>query len=72
MQLPLCLQAQLPTSYFLKCLGKHLKYSSCLWPSQESTLDEAEEAMLGASSVCNVLSTRIQETSSWSDAHMLS
>ena len=39
---------QLPTSYFLKCLGKHLKYSSCLWPNEDTTLDEAEEAMLGA------------------------
>jgi cyclopropane-fatty-acyl-phospholipid synthase len=42
---------QLPTSYFLLCLGKHLKYSSCLWPSKDSTLDKAEEAMLGAQSI---------------------
>ncbi|EIE20597.1 methyltransferase type 11 [Coccomyxa subellipsoidea C-169] len=33
--------------YFLLVLGKHLKYSSCLYPSSSSTLDEAEEAMLG-------------------------
>ena len=45
---PSAFMLQLPTSYFLLCLGKHLKYSSCLWPSKESTLDEAEEAMLGA------------------------
>ena len=53
----LCPQAQLPTSYFLMCLGKHLKYSSCLWPTQEATLDEAEEAMLGAPPVCPPLRT---------------
>ena len=38
---------QVPTEYFLLVLGKHLKYSSCLYPSSSSTLDEAEEAMLG-------------------------
>jgi cyclopropane-fatty-acyl-phospholipid synthase len=37
---------QVPTDYFLRCLGKRLKYSSCLYPHAETTLDEAEEAML--------------------------
>lgn len=39
---------QVPTEYFLLVLGKHLKYSSCLYPAPRTTLDEAEEAMLGA------------------------
>ena len=37
---------QVPTEYFLLCLGKRLKYSSCLYPRRNTTLDEAEEAML--------------------------
>lgn len=37
---------QVPTEYFLLCLGKQLKYSSCLYPAANSTLEEAEEAML--------------------------
>lgn len=41
---------QVPSEYFLLVLGKHLKYSSCLYPSSSTTLDEAEEAMLGLSS----------------------
>ena len=52
---------QLPTSYFLKCLGKHLKYSSCLWPSNTTTLDEAEEAMLGARQLADALQTYLRE-----------
>ncbi len=41
---------EVPTSYFLLCLGKHLKYSSCLYPGLDSatSLSDAEEAMLGA------------------------
>ena len=39
--------SQLPTEYFERCLGKHKKYSSCLWADQNTTLDEAEESMLG-------------------------
>lgn len=40
---------EIPTSYFLLCLGKHLKYSSCLYPdlNPATPLDDAEEAMLG-------------------------
>ena len=40
---------EIPTSYFLLCLGKHLKYSSCLYPKLDPTtpLYLAEEAMLG-------------------------
>ena len=38
---------QVPTDYFLLVLGKHKKYSSCLWPDSSLTLDEAEAAMLG-------------------------
>mmetsp|Transcript_33271 Transcript_33271/g.94252 ORF Transcript_33271/g.94252 Transcript_33271/m.94252 type:complete len:321 (+) Transcript_33271:83-1045(+) len=37
---------EVPTEYFLLCLGKHLKYSSCLYPEGNETLGEAEEAML--------------------------
>lgn len=40
---------QVPTEYFLLCLGKHLKYSCCFYPTPTTTLNEAEEAMLGAS-----------------------
>ena len=38
---------QVPTEYFLLILGKHLKYSSCLYPAADTVLDEAEDAMLG-------------------------
>ena len=37
---------QLPTEYFLLCLGKHLKYSSCLYNSPKDSLDQAEANML--------------------------
>ena len=42
---------EVPTSYFLLCLGKHLKYSCCLYPGLDAAtpLDDAEEAMLSAS-----------------------
>ncbi|CAL5229419.1 g12740 [Coccomyxa viridis] len=40
---------EVPTEYFLLVLGKHLKYSSCLYPAANTTLDEAEEAMLDLS-----------------------
>lgn len=33
---------ELPTDFFLKCLGKHMKYSSCFWLPDTNTLDEAE------------------------------
>ena len=40
---------QVPTEYFLMCLGRHLKYSSCYYPGLDSKtpLSTAEEAMLG-------------------------
>lgn len=37
---------ELPTQFFQLCLGKRLKYSSCLYPRGDESLDEAEEAML--------------------------
>ncbi len=37
---------EVPAEYFLECLGKNLKYSSCYWPRQDMTLDEAEEEAL--------------------------
>mmetsp|Transcript_5360 Transcript_5360/g.14420 ORF Transcript_5360/g.14420 Transcript_5360/m.14420 type:complete len:368 (-) Transcript_5360:83-1186(-) len=40
---------EVPTEYFLLCLGKHLKYSSCLYASPEDTLSQAEERMLDLS-----------------------
>lgn len=33
---------ELPTAFFLKCLGQHMKYSSCFWLPETKTLDEAE------------------------------
>ncbi len=37
---------EVPTAFYLRCLGKRLKYSGCLYPTGRETLDEAEEAML--------------------------
>lgn len=37
---------ELPPEYFLKSLGKNLKYSCSYWPKGTKTLDEAEEAAL--------------------------
>jgi cyclopropane-fatty-acyl-phospholipid synthase len=37
---------EVPAAFFEVVLGKHLKYSSALWPEGVGTLDEAEEAML--------------------------
>jgi cyclopropane-fatty-acyl-phospholipid synthase len=37
---------EVPTAFFLRCLGRRLKYSGCFYPSGEESLDEAEEAML--------------------------
>jgi cyclopropane-fatty-acyl-phospholipid synthase len=37
---------EVPTAFFLRCLGKRLKYSGCLYPTGDETLDQAEEAML--------------------------
>ncbi|MEZ5454753.1 MAG: cyclopropane-fatty-acyl-phospholipid synthase family protein [Lysobacteraceae bacterium] len=38
---------EFPARFFELCLGKRLKYSSCLYPNGNETLDEAEEQMLG-------------------------
>jgi cyclopropane-fatty-acyl-phospholipid synthase len=37
---------ELPPPFFLRCLGKRLKYSSCFYERGDETLDVAEEAML--------------------------
>lgn len=37
---------ELPPEFFMKVLGPHRKYSSCLWPAEKSTLEQAEEAAL--------------------------
>ncbi|MGH8529548.1 MAG: SAM-dependent methyltransferase [Nevskiales bacterium] len=40
---------EVPTEFFLTCLGPHLKYSSCLYPHTGTTLEQAEAAMLALS-----------------------
>jgi cyclopropane-fatty-acyl-phospholipid synthase len=37
---------EVPTEFFKQVLGPRLKYSSCYWPAPETTLAQAEEAML--------------------------
>jgi cyclopropane-fatty-acyl-phospholipid synthase len=37
---------ELPAPFFQLCLGRQLKYSSCLYPTPATTLDEAEEHAL--------------------------
>jgi cyclopropane-fatty-acyl-phospholipid synthase len=37
---------EVPTKFYQLVLGKHLKYSSGYWPSQHTTFDESEAAML--------------------------
>ncbi len=37
---------EVPAAFFKKVLGKHLKYSSCYWHSDTTTLNQAEAAML--------------------------
>ena len=37
---------EVPSGFFRAVLGKRLKYSCCYWPDGDTTLDEAEEAML--------------------------
>ncbi|MEM1089406.1 MAG: cyclopropane-fatty-acyl-phospholipid synthase family protein [Pseudomonadota bacterium] len=37
---------EVPPGFFVRCLGKRLKYSSCYYPAGVTTLDQAEEAML--------------------------
>lgn len=38
---------EVPAAFFEAVLGRRLKYSCCYWPPGVSTLDEAEEVMLG-------------------------
>jgi len=40
---------EVPAAFFKLCLGKHRKYSSCLWPDDSYDLDRAEAAMLNLS-----------------------
>ena len=37
---------EVPTAFFHLCLGKHLKYSGCYYPTGSESLDQAEAAML--------------------------
>ncbi len=37
---------EVPTPFYQFCLGRRLKYSGCLYPVGNETLDQAEEAML--------------------------
>jgi cyclopropane-fatty-acyl-phospholipid synthase len=37
---------EVPAEFFCIVLGKRLKYSCCYWPDGDTSLDEAEEAML--------------------------
>ncbi len=37
---------EVPAEFFQRVLGKHLKYSSCLWSKETQTLDQAEAHML--------------------------
>jgi len=37
---------EVPPAFFQLVLGKRLKYSCCLWPEPDTTLDQAEEEML--------------------------
>ncbi|UCH20266.1 MAG: class I SAM-dependent methyltransferase [Deltaproteobacteria bacterium] len=42
---------EVPSVFFQKVLGKHLKYSGCYWPAGVRNLDHAEEQMLALT--CN-------------------
>ncbi len=37
---------EVPAEFFQRVLGPRLKYSACLWPRPDTTLPEAEDAML--------------------------
>jgi cyclopropane-fatty-acyl-phospholipid synthase len=37
---------EVPTAFYQFCLGKHLKYSGCLYPTGRESLDQAEAHML--------------------------
>ena len=36
----------MPTAFYQKVLGRHLKYSACWWDDTTPTLDDAEAKML--------------------------
>ncbi|HPM79547.1 MAG TPA: cyclopropane-fatty-acyl-phospholipid synthase family protein [Candidatus Anammoximicrobium sp.] len=38
---------EVPAEFFQRVLGPRLKYSSCYWPRSDTTLPQAEDAMLG-------------------------
>lgn len=40
---------EVPTDFYLRCLGKHLKYSCCWFDTPSDSLDAAEEKMLALS-----------------------
>jgi cyclopropane-fatty-acyl-phospholipid synthase len=42
---------EVPAAFFEHCLGRQLKYSSCLYPTAATTLDEAEEHALAETAV---------------------
>ena len=39
---------EVPAAFFAEVLGRHRKYSSCWWPGDVATLDQAEAAALAA------------------------
>jgi hypothetical protein len=39
---------EVPTSFLQLCLGPRMKYSSCLWPTETSSLGDAEDAILSS------------------------
>ncbi len=47
---------ELPAEFFGICLGARLKYSCCLYPAVDTTLDEAEDAALAETCVHAALS----------------
>lgn len=40
------IDSQVPTDFMLSCLGPYAKYSSCLYPTGNEALDEAEVLMM--------------------------
>lgn len=39
---------EVPTSFLQLCLGPRMKYSSCMWPNEKSSLGDAEDAILAS------------------------
>ena len=39
---------EVPTAFHKLCLGPRMKYSSCDWPTDKSSLGDAEDAILGS------------------------